>query len=70
MEIEDLYKVQDSVIGKILYMNNIYFDYIIFFHSRGYCSNLEPIKYTRIIKGYNKEHYGYEFNTFTFISFN
>jgi len=41
-----------------------------FFFSRGYCSNLEPIKYTRVLKGYNKEHSGYEFNTFTFRSFN
>lgn len=43
-----------------------------FFYTRGYCSNLEPRKYTRILKsGYKvKEHYGYEFNTFTFRSFN
>jgi len=43
-----------------------------FYYNRGYCSNLEPRKYTRILKkGPNiKEHYGYEFNTFTFRSFN
>lgn len=43
-----------------------------FFYSRGYCSNLEPRKYTRILKNgsKSKEHYGYEFNTFTFRSFN
>jgi ubiquinol-cytochrome c reductase cytochrome b subunit len=43
-----------------------------FFYNRGYCSNLEPRKYTRILKkGTNiKEHYGYEFNTFTFRSLN
>lgn len=42
-----------------------------FFHTRGYCSNLKPRKYTRILKVQNnKEHFGYEFNTFTFRSFN
>ena len=43
-----------------------------FYYDRGYCSNLEPRKYNRILKkGSNlKEHYGYEFNTFTFRSFN
>lgn len=43
-----------------------------FFYTRGYCSNLEPIMYTRILKNGNKvvKHYGYEFNTFTFRSFN
>jgi hypothetical protein len=40
-----------------------------FFLSRGYCSNLEPRKYTRIIKGTPKLYYGYEFNTYTFRSF-
>lgn len=39
-----------------------------FYLQRGYCSNLEPRKYTRILKG--KKYYGYEFNTFTFRSFN
>lgn len=39
-----------------------------FYLQRGYCSNLEPRKYTRKLKG--KEFYGYEFNTFTFRSFN
>ena len=43
-----------------------------FLYTRGYCSNLEPRKFTRKLKkGPNiKEHYGYEFNTFTFRSFN
>jgi hypothetical protein len=43
-----------------------------FFLTRGYCSNLEPRKYTRILKNGSivKKHYGYEFNTFTFRSFN
>lgn len=39
-----------------------------FFLTRGYCSKLEPRKYTRTIKGVDKEYYGYEFNTFTFSS--
>ena len=37
-----------------------------FFLSNGYCSNLEPRKYTRTLK--NKPYYGYEFNTYTFNS--
>jgi len=41
-----------------------------FFHTREYCSNLEPRKYIRILKSKNKEHFGYEFNTYTFRSFN
>lgn len=43
-----------------------------FFYDRGYCSNLEPIKYTRKLKKGDlvTEYYGYEFNTFTFRSFN
>ena len=42
-----------------------------FFYTKGYCSNLEPRKYTKILKSQYeiKEHYGYEFNTFTFRSF-
>jgi len=41
-----------------------------FFYARGYCSNLEPRKYTRKLKIKNKEYYGFEFNTYTFRSFN
>jgi hypothetical protein len=43
-----------------------------FFYSRGYCSKLEPRKYTRKIQKVSliKEYYGYEFNTYTFRSFN
>ena len=42
-----------------------------FFYTRGYCSNLEPRKYSRILKSHNnKEYFGYEFNTYTFRSFN
>jgi len=42
-----------------------------FFNTRGYCSNLKPRKYTRVLKSRlkKKEYYGYEFNTFTFRSF-
>jgi hypothetical protein len=40
-----------------------------FFLDRGYCSNLEPRKYTRTIEGINKIYFGYEFNTYTFRSF-
>lgn len=41
-----------------------------FFNLRGYCSNLEPRKYIRKIKNIDKEYFGYEFNTYTFRSFN
>lgn len=43
-----------------------------FFYSRGYCSNLKPRQYTRKLKhnGVTKTFYGYEFNTYTFRSFN
>ncbi len=40
-----------------------------FFKNRSYCSNSEPRKYTRTIKGIDKIYYGFEFNTFTFRSF-
>lgn len=42
-----------------------------FFYNRGYCSNLEPRMYTRILKinDVEKKYYGYEFNTYTFRSF-
>jgi len=39
-----------------------------FYYERGYCSNLKPRRYIRKLK--DKEYYGYEFNTFTFRSFN
>nr|YP_007507048.1 LAGLIDADG endonuclease [Ceratocystis cacaofunesta]YP_009704187.1 LAGLIDADG endonuclease [Ceratocystis fimbriata]AFO38104.1 LAGLIDADG endonuclease [Ceratocystis cacaofunesta]QEN73750.1 LAGLIDADG endonuclease [Ceratocystis fimbriata] len=52
--------------------SEIHKDYLFwlyeFYFSRGYCSDLKPRKYTRKLKG--KEYYGYEFNTFTFRSFN
>nr|QID02763.1 hypothetical protein [Orbilia oligospora]QID02831.1 hypothetical protein [Orbilia oligospora] len=34
------------------------------------CSNLEPRMYSRTIKKEQKNYFGYEFNTFTFRSFN
>jgi LAGLIDADG DNA endonuclease family len=42
-----------------------------FFNQRGYCSNLGPHLYKRIsnFKGVNKTYEGYEFNLFTFTSF-
>ena len=45
-----------------------------FYYKRGYCSNLKPRMYTRKLRNKIsneiKQHYGYEFNTFTFRSFN
>ena len=42
-----------------------------FFYTRGYTSNLQPRQYTRTIKSVpGKVYLGYEFNTFTFTSFN
>ena len=42
-----------------------------FFYNRGYTSNLLPRQYTRTIKSKEgKIYYAYEFNTFTFRSFN
>lgn len=41
-----------------------------FFYDRGYTSNLHPRLYTRRLNKEGKEYYGYEFNTFTFRSFN
>ena len=40
-----------------------------FFYTRGYCSNLKPRFYKRIIVNYGKVYTGYEFNTFSFRSF-
>jgi LAGLIDADG DNA endonuclease family protein len=40
-------------------------------YNRGYTSNLQPRQYTRTFRSKEgKEYYGYEFNTFTFRSFN
>lgn len=42
-----------------------------FFNERGYCSNLEPRLYNRVLnyKDSLRSYQGYEFNTFTFTSF-
>nr|QKQ12913.1 Cox2 [Sparassis crispa] len=56
--------IKQSIIHKE-YLFSLYY----FFFNRGYCSNLEPRKYTRTIKGIDKIYYGYEFNTYTFRSF-
>lgn len=54
-------------LNKVLFIKNIYFIYMIFF-TRGYCSNLEPRKYSSTIKGKDQIYYGQEFNTYTFSS--
>ena len=45
---------------------------VLFFFTNGYCSNLEPRKSTIMLKhkGIKSIHYRFEFNTFTFRSFN
>jgi len=58
--------------------NHIHKEYLLrlyeFYYGKGYCSNLKPRIYTRKIRNKKsnliKEYYGYEFNTFTFRSFN
>lgn len=60
--------VRISIKQSIIHKEYLFWLYNFFF-SKGYCSNLEPRKYTRTIKGINKEYYGYEFNTYTFRSF-
>ena len=58
--------------------SEIHKDYLFwlyeFFHSKGYCSNLTPRMYTRKLINKNTKEIkifsGYEFNTFTFRSFN
>lgn len=57
------FSIRQSIIHKD-YLFSLY----EFFLARGYCSNLEPRKYTRSIKGVEKIYYGYEFNTYTFSS--
>ena len=43
----------------------------VFLYNRGYTSNLQPRQYIRTIQSkQGKVYYGYEFNTFTFRSFN
>jgi heme/copper-type cytochrome/quinol oxidase subunit 2 len=74
----DSYGNRRSVEGtRICYrQSSVHKDYLFWLHDfflmRGYCSNLEPRRYTRRLKHTGTEviHYGYEFNTFTFRSFN
>lgn len=74
----DAYANKRSIEGtRICYRQSIiHKDYLFwiynFFYSRGYTSNLEPRMYTRVLKKGKQStiHYGYEFNTFTFRSFN
>ena len=74
----DSYANRRSVEGtRICYrQSSIHKDYLFwlynFFYTRGYCTNLEPRMYTKLLKHRGKEvqHFGYEFNTFTFRSFN
>jgi hypothetical protein len=74
----DCYGNRRSVEGtRLCYRQSvIHKDYLFwlykFFYERGYCSNLEPRMYTRKLKKGDlvTEYYGYEFNTFTFRSFN
>lgn len=74
----DCYGSRRSVEGtRFVYKQSIvhkeYFFWLYeFFYSRGYCSKLEPRKYTRKIAkvSQKREYFGYEFNTYTFRSFN
>lgn len=73
----DCYGNRRSVEGtRFCYRQSIVHEEYLFwlyylFYTMGYCSNLKPIKYTILLKNQNnKEYYGYEFNTFTFRSFN
>lgn len=75
----DCYANKRSVEGtRLCYrQSTVHKDYLFwlynFFFARGYCSNLEPRMYKRVLKNKgsdDKTHYGYEFNTFTFRSFN
>ena len=55
--------------------SNIHKEYLFwlynFLYNRGYTSNLQPRQYIRTIQSkQGKVYYGYEFNTFTFRSFN
>lgn len=74
----DCYANNRSVEGtRLCYRQSIiHKDYLFwlykFYYDRGYCSNLEPRVHTIILKKGDKktEHFRYEFNTFTFRSFN
>lgn len=74
----DAYANRRSVEGtRICYrQSSIHKEYLLwlysFFYDRGYCSNLEPRRSSVKVKhkGIESIHYRYEFNTFTFRSFN
>jgi len=75
----DCYANKRSVEGtRLCYrQSTVHKDYLFwlynFFFTRGYCSNLEPRIYKRVLKNKgsdDKTYYGHEFNTFTFRSFN
>lgn len=57
--------VRFSFKQSIIHKDYLFYLYYFFFE-RGYCSNLEPRKYTRRLK--EKTYYGYEFNVYTFRS--
>jgi len=64
------------LLGVAFKQSIIHKDYLFYlydlFYTRGYCSNLQPRKYTRKLINRDtkliKEYYGYEFSTFTFTS--
>jgi len=68
-------KMQKLVEGSMLVVRVTNKEYALwlyrFFYNRGYTSNLQPRQNTRtILSTEGTEYYGYEFNTFTFRSFN
>jgi hypothetical protein len=68
-------KMKKLVEGSMLVVRETNKEYALwlykFFYNRGYTSNLQPRQYTRTIRSKEgTEYYGYEFNTFTFRSFN
>lgn len=76
----DCYTSARTIEGTRFYyrQSQLHKDYLFwlyeFYYSRGYCSNLKPRMYTGKfrdkISNKSKKYYGYEFNTFTFRSFN
>jgi hypothetical protein len=64
-------KELEFVTDKVFGTNNICFGFINFFYNRGYTSNLQARQNTRTIRRKEGTEYsGYEFNTFSFRSFN
>ena len=67
--------IKRLVEGSMLVVRETNLDYAqwlyVFLYNRGYTSNLQPRQYIRTIQSkQGKVYYGYEFNTFTFRSFN